>query len=788
MARYASLSAAAALAERYLDAASGDERLVLRMQLVLERSAPPAPGAGPRYARLAEALQQAGDASGAVIARSFALVADNFGGDFAAALAAHERLLPEIHDLDDPLERHAALGPSLFLLQASGNTVGYMLQACRLLQLAEEIDHSGLRSAGLSNVGIAYFLAGDEPQARHHLEQSLESEEFGGWLRFSAVAILAEVYLASGALDKAVPLLQAWALPRNLAELDGPAMAHFHVLGAEVYIRLGEAQRAQACLDFVAAMPASPLNLDAPCTLAAVRALLQQRAGKLDQARVHLDEALSQAQQMPGGGAALGPRFWRLAAEVAGALGQWQQACQLQDRAWQRDLHRKQDVLAVRRSTMQLLTDTSVQAVESAQRDSLTGMATRERLITVGERWLAQRKPLLVAQLNLRRFKRINEALGHDTGDAVLRAVADRLREVCARFPQALASRVYADQFALVVAGGDDGLRVCAEVTAEMFGKPLAVGGHWVDISAAWGVVAPTVSGVGMQRLLSQAEIALTEDRRTQVGWTVFSPSLVRTDPRQLSLLSELKRAAQEDEFRLMLQPKFRLADDQVVSFESLVRWVHPVRGLVQPVDFIPFAESTAAIKGITAWVLQRAMRLSRSLEADGLVCEIAVNVSVHDVGDSGFVPLLQELLAATGARAQHIRLELTEGAVMRDPATVIDRMREVHAMGFEWSIDDFGTGQSSLAYLNLLPVSELKIDRSFVRGATASRASLTLLKAAIDLGRNLGLSTVGEGAETAEEWALLRELGCSLGQGWHGARPMAEDALRAWLRGARSG
>lgn len=218
-------------------------------------------------------------------------------------------------------------------------------------------------------------------------------------------------------------------------------------------------------------------------------------------------------------------------------------------------------------------------------------------------------------------------------------------------------------------------------------------------------------------------------------------------------------------------------------SFECLVRWEHPTRGTVPPAEFIPFAEQTGCIKGITEWVLHRAMRLSRELRAQALCARIAVNVSVNDVGLAGFVGLLVSLLAETGALAEDIRLELTEGAVMKDPATVVGRMREVRALGFEWSIDDFGTGQSSLAYLHMLPVTELKIDRSFVRGAANTDTMLTLLKAAIDLGRNLGLCTVGEGAETADEWALLRELGCDVAQGWYGARPMPEAALVPWLR-----
>jgi len=757
-------------------------------RLLQLRFEPQSGGVAQRYTALAERHQSVGDRAAAIIAKSFALVAENFGGDLAAAVAAYERLAPEISDLEDPMERYIAMGCSLLLYHAAAKPVPYMQHACRMLQLAEEIGHSGLQLASQSNVGIAFFLAGDDVQARHHLEQVVESMELVGWLRFSAVAVLAELYASSGDIEKALPLLEAWAFPAQASELDGPAVAHFHTLGAEVHARLGQPARTQAYLDFLASLPLEHRSLEVPCMLAVVQALHHQSIGQDARVQADLDHAVTRALQASDAELVLPARFWWLAAEVSSARGQWQQACQLQARARRLELDCKRDVAAVRRVAMQLQTDASARAIEAAQRDPLTGLANRERLITVGDRWLAQRMAPIVVKLNVRRFNAINEALGRETGDAVLQAVAERLRAACGRFEQALAVRVYADQFALLVAGGEDSLQAWCGIAAEMFSTPLAVAGHWVDISAAWGVALGPVHGATMQRLLSHAEIALNEDRRTQAGWTVYVPSLVRADPRQLSLISELKRAAREGEFFLVLQPKVRLSDQQVVSFESLVRWAHPTRGLVPPAEFIPFAESTGSIRGITAWVLREAMALSCRLRESGLVCGIAVNVSVHDVGDGEFQRTLRALLATTGALARDIRLELTEGAVMRDPATVIDRMREINAMGFEWSIDDFGTGQSSLAYLNILPVSELKIDRSFVRGAAASSASLTLLKAAIDLGRNLGLSTVGEGAETAEEWALLRELGCSVGQGWFCARPMPEKDLLPWLQARHSG
>jgi diguanylate cyclase (GGDEF)-like protein len=785
LARYGSLRTATEMAERCLSQAAGNERVALRMRFVLQRLAPQSAEVLGQYADLADAMLALGDRAGYLIAQSYACGVENHGGDVATALALYERLMPDINRLEDPVERHAAMGPSLLLYQSVGNVVGYMQQACRMLQLANEVDHAGLRAASSMNVGVAYYLAGDDVQARSLIEEALAGSELGGWMRFSAVGILAELHASVGDVDKVLPLLNAWAFPERTDELYGPSLAHFHTLGAEIHARLGQTHKTRAYLEFLQTLPAAKPTLDSSCMLAVARALHEQAEGRIALAQQAFEQAMTLEQDTANSERVLTSRFWWMAAEVAGVLGRWEQAYRLLDRHRQLERERKHDIAAVRRVAAQFQDDANARAVEAAQRDRLTGLGNRERLIAVGDAWTSRGLRPLVAMLNVRRFNAINEALGRDVGDAVLQAVADRLKEACVRFDHAQAGRVYADQFAVVVAGGRGEVRALRALAAEMFATPLEVAGHWVDISAAWGVALGPAHGVPMHRLMGHAEIALHEDRRTDSGWTVYEAGLVRADPRQLSLISELRRAAQNDEFVLLLQPKFRLSDNVVTSFEALIRWDHPSRGLVQPSAFIPFAEDTGSIRGITEWVLRRAMQLSARLRAAGLVSQIAVNVSVHDVGSSGFSDLLSGLLQATGARAADIRLELTEGAVMKDPATVIDRMRQVNALGIEWSVDDFGTGQSSLSYLHMLPVSELKIDRSFVRGAAGSSTTLTLLKAAIDLGRNLGLSTVGEGAETADEWALLRDLGCGTAQGWFGACPMPEHEVLAWLQHA---
>ena len=377
--RFSSLGEAAALVGRQLAEAGDDERLTLRMLLLQQRLGPQSSAAAQQYRALAERMQALDDLPGSLIAQCFALGAENFGGDVASALAAYEGLSADINRLQDPLEQHAALGPSLLLYQATGNLQAYMQQACRMMQLAQEIAHSGMRSAALSNLGIAFFLAGDELQARQHLEQAVASNDLGGWVRFSAVAILAEIYASADEVDKVVPLLRIWSFPAHAAELDGPTLVHFHALGAEIHAHLGQSPQARAYLDFVDARPAQQHSHDVRCLLALARAMVHQAEGRGALAAAATAEALSLVQTMPRSERTLAPRFWSRAAELASAQGQWETAYRLLARHRALEQEKKQDIAAVRRVAAQFQTDASARALEAAQRDRLTGLGNRER-------------------------------------------------------------------------------------------------------------------------------------------------------------------------------------------------------------------------------------------------------------------------------------------------------------------------------------------------------------------------------------------------------------------------
>jgi len=249
-----------------------------------------------------------------------------------------------------------------------------------------------------------------------------------------------------------------------------------------------------------------------------------------------------------------------------------------------------------------------------------------------------------------------------------------------------------------------------------------------------------------------------------------------------LGLLSQLKRAVTHNELRMFLQPKIRLSDGTLSGAEALVRWQHPERGMVPPSEFVPFAEKTGRITELTHWMLGQALEATVQWRAAGQPLKISVNLSTHDMSDPLFSASVRALAERLGADPADLCLEITESAAMRDAQTALAVMHELRGAGFSLSIDDFGTGYSSLSYLQKMPVSELKVDRAFVREVQRSPDAQSLLESIIAMGHRLGLVVVAEGAETAQEWAMLQALHCDQAQGWFAARPMPAAQLAAWV------
>jgi EAL domain-containing protein (putative c-di-GMP-specific phosphodiesterase class I) len=249
--------------------------------------------------------------------------------------------------------------------------------------------------------------------------------------------------------------------------------------------------------------------------------------------------------------------------------------------------------------------------------------------------------------------------------------------------------------------------------------------------------------------------------------------------------MTELRRAVEQGELRLFLQPKLALADRRVIGAEALVRWMHPARGLVPPVQFIPFAEQSGFIRTLTQWVFEEAARQWQTLADDGADFVLSVNLSTRDLTDPDLPRKFGATLGRHRVPPSALCLEITESAIMDDPQRALATLDTLAAMGFKLSIDDFGTGYSSLAYLKRLPVDELKIDQSFVRNMQSDKDDAMIVRSTIDLAHNLGLTVVAEGVENAVAWTMLRELDCDHAQGYHMGRPMPADEFARWLLAA---
>jgi predicted signal transduction protein with EAL and GGDEF domain len=319
---------------------------------------------------------------------------------------------------------------------------------------------------------------------------------------------------------------------------------------------------------------------------------------------------------------------------------------------------------------------------------------------------------------------------------------------------------------------------VAARVTATL-DQPLEIEGQNVDIGASVGIATFPEHGSDAAALLREADVAMYAAKRSHTGVMVFSESHSQEQQKQLSLLSDVRKAIEHDEFMLHYQPKIELASGRVVGAEGLVRWRHPRRGLVSPGDFIPFLEQSGHIRSLTRWALRAGLRQSARWNHRGLV--VSINISARDLLDHDLPRYLQDLLAEHAVPADHLCLELTESAFVDDPRTAFATVERLHELNVKLAIDDYGTGYSSLAYIQRLPMHELKIDRSFVGKMLRSRDSQTIVRSTIELGHNLGLKVTAEGVEEGEAIAMLAKMGCDTGQGFFIARPLAVADFEHW-------
>jgi diguanylate cyclase (GGDEF)-like protein len=420
--------------------------------------------------------------------------------------------------------------------------------------------------------------------------------------------------------------------------------------------------------------------------------------------------------------------------------------------------------------------------------DRLTGLPNRVQFrdavlaaVDEGENGTgSQREGLAVIMLDLDRFKHVNDVLGYASGDRLLQGVAERLRSVVREGDTV--ARLGGDEFALLLPEADAAqAQEVAQRISAAFEAPLNLDDHRVDLSAGLGIALWPAHGPDGDTLLSRAEVAMYAAKRRTAGAQLYEASLDSASAQNLSLLSELRQAVDQDQLRLFLQPKVDVASGALCGAEALVRWQHPQRGLLSPMEFIPFAEQTGFIRQITLWMFAEVARRQSALSAMGLA-RVAINLSTRDLLDTELPDKLDALLVRHGATASRLCLEITESAIMDDPERAETTLQRLAERGFKLSIDDFGTGYSSLAYLKRLPVHELKIDKSFVMAMERDASDAKIVRSTVDLAHALGLSVVAEGVENASILTQLRMLGCDDAQGFHFAKPLPIDAFGVWV------
>jgi diguanylate cyclase (GGDEF)-like protein len=389
---------------------------------------------------------------------------------------------------------------------------------------------------------------------------------------------------------------------------------------------------------------------------------------------------------------------------------------------------------------------------------------------------------LAVLGVKLDNLRQINNTLGYGTGESVLAELGVRLSRVV-QAPQQLA-RIGGAEFAIVLPEGDvDAALTFAHRVQQDVAGTVCIDALDVDMTTSVGIALYPGHGDDPELLLQRTNVALTQTADSSTRIALYDREGDPFQPQRLSLISELRRAIEGGQLSLHYQPKIRFSNGKLMGVEALVRWIHPKLGLLAPDQFIPLAEQTGLINPLTRWVLKEAMRQSYAWRRAGLDLNIAVNFSAKNLQSTELSDHLGLLLSASGTSAEKLILEVTESAIMSDEPRALSILRKLHELGVEFSIDDFGTGYSSFANLRRLPVSEIKIDKSFVIGMSGSNEDRIIVDSIIELGHKLGMHVVAEGVETLSSWSVLADLRCDLAQGYYLSRPLPADDVLSWTR-----
>ncbi len=437
-------------------------------------------------------------------------------------------------------------------------------------------------------------------------------------------------------------------------------------------------------------------------------------------------------------------------------------------------------VITLQDITKRKITEAELRFV--AYNDQLTGLGNRKSFYLCMEDTLSQydRRPeqdrWALLFMDLDGFKNINDTLGHDLGDDMLRSVASRIKS-CLRKSDRI-FRLGGDEFTVVLTNlvQDIDVAKVADKIRKAIAKPFVLKSYELYITASIGISVYPEDGRDVENLVKNADMAMYAAKEAKDGYRFFTKDLNKKALERMKLETSLRNAVQREEFVLHYQP---LVSDKnrILGMEALVRWLHPEMGLVPPVQFIGMAEETGAIVPIGKWVLNEACRQIKLWQAMGHKnLHVAVNLSPRQFKETDLVEMVEKALAQTGLAPQHLKLEMTESSVMDDPEKAIVKMQALRERGIRFSIDDFGTGYSSLSYLKRFPIDTLKIDRSFVRDALNNRDDQEIIKTIISMAQNLHIETIAEGVETREQHDFLCQCGCRMMQGFLYSRPLPPD------------
>jgi diguanylate cyclase (GGDEF)-like protein len=417
--------------------------------------------------------------------------------------------------------------------------------------------------------------------------------------------------------------------------------------------------------------------------------------------------------------------------------------------------------------------------------DGLTGLANRSLFMNVVAAALEQANAgsmVAVVLMDLDGFKEINDALGHHTGDSVLKVVATRVSSGVREF--GLAARLGGDEFAFLVPAASS-IEEVIQITdhlMESVGASMEIDNMALTVRASVGISLAPVHGLDAASLLKKADVAMYAAKSSSRRITVYDRSMDNSSARRLALATDLGRAIEADELDLWFQPVADIDTGAVSGFEALLRWPHPALGFISPDEFIPIAEQTGLIEPLTWWVMKEALAELRRWRDEGYEFSMAVNVSVRSLLDPGMVDRLRRMIAEFELSPGSLTLEITESAMMVEFERSEAVLRSLCDIGFRIAIDDFGTGYSSLSRLKVLPVHVVKIDRAFIKNICFDKGDQAIVRSIIELARVMGHTVVAEGIEDLQTWSRLASLDCDLGQGYYFARPMLAVDCRRWV------